>query len=843
MSGKSSPLPIDELVARMKQKDFSLGWSAIAAYDLEKANRLLRQEYFERYGAGSPAPSVAGAFEDLDGDDKTWVGGVTFDAPQLSFDESSLDSSSATLSWQALDGPVLRLRSFAYSEHASAWQVVEVRNETSLNGSQLQRTVNLDVVDPQVDRSGEVYFDLGMPDAEGSARYTIAPGPAAQRSAGAVLVRWLAGQPPAVRRFILNKIGTQDEGLFIPIQMKVRVYPKSTEGSGRGAAVLLFMAADEGGAGSLPNPHTYEYPLAQHYSATLILSQACALRRFLEMVLVALTFSPFRFSPASGIPNDAYSVGGGLLTTPIFRPSDSSFSLRMASQLLPYAANASNPALNLSIKRNALSNALQVGLAWQGNKVLAFEASLPGGEWRTYHVRLEWHVTAAYILSVSDGHMEQSLDSGDYAVHAAPLDLPSLSKEEMRLITGVIEGSVELFDLIRFAVWSSVAISVGLDAINGLRLNHLLFNNADAVGAETVRMAHAPVIFGQVSPSRTRFSILPRLGQQHTDSLSAGQSLTLHLENTEASPTHVDWLIQPVFGAALGANLGQVHGQGAGYTYTAPPASALQGGYLVVRLVAQARFSGDNAVYTVRTLIKVYRNSVQVAPAVRLLAPNENLYLTANSLGEAPITGGVDSPPGPTNELLAEHKDPMDPVYNWRYRAPATTTEFDANQPSCPTKPMAVGYRALTFTQASGSGQGRCDVVVPYYGTTLSIEVVSVVPLLLRTLVTLRGHWKHDGSRVLPSEGVMWSLPLDGPGVTIEAQADGTALLALPHGPLRSFVAVEVRRFYTPDVRCALPTGIEAWRWSIDAPPPKERPDYVGVRLFPLPWLNVPEPS
>jgi hypothetical protein len=45
----NGPLPLDELVALMKKDDLSLGWSAVAAYDRTKANRLLAQEFEVRY--------------------------------------------------------------------------------------------------------------------------------------------------------------------------------------------------------------------------------------------------------------------------------------------------------------------------------------------------------------------------------------------------------------------------------------------------------------------------------------------------------------------------------------------------------------------------------------------------------------------------------------------------------------------------------------------------------------------------------------------------------------------------------------------------------------------------
>ncbi|WP_040260861.1 hypothetical protein [Pseudomonas massiliensis] len=79
MKQKLSPPSRDALVAWMKTHDMMLGWNAVIAYDRLMVNRLLRQQWLEKYDNGERLPPAKGRFEEQAPGEYRWLGGVSYD--------------------------------------------------------------------------------------------------------------------------------------------------------------------------------------------------------------------------------------------------------------------------------------------------------------------------------------------------------------------------------------------------------------------------------------------------------------------------------------------------------------------------------------------------------------------------------------------------------------------------------------------------------------------------------------------------------------------------------------------------------------------------------------------
>lgn len=225
------------------------------------------------------------------------------------------------------------------------------------------------------------------------------------------------------------------------------------------------------------------------------------------------------------------------------------------------------------------------------------------------------------------------------------------------------------------------------------------------------------------------------------------------------------------------------------------------------------------------------------------MAPNQSIDLKVEGLGGGEYNGRIDKAPddgaSQTEALVARDGSDAD-GYNFRYTSPNTTTD---KEPGSSTKPKAIEYRRLAFSQEGAEGGSDSYMVVPYHGEELAITVVKVTEQGGMTQVELRAYWTSDGEPLGSEYDPVWSVPI-GVGA-IEGKPDGTAVLTLPTEPVQGFSVVEVRvleeNTYAVSPGKSRPPVSEA---SSDLlAPSKGDPDYVGVRIFPAPWFDIEEPA
>lgn len=148
---------LESLLARMRQGSVTQGWGAVSVFSRSRLNRLLEQQYIERFNGYSFLPPFSGRVSLVQGGyDYVELQNIALGQPLLSFTSASLINSTATLTMNIIAGrytasrqtpgaPVDRLSSF---------------NITEAQGLKLELEIDLSLVVGEVDKLGKVKLDL-----------------------------------------------------------------------------------------------------------------------------------------------------------------------------------------------------------------------------------------------------------------------------------------------------------------------------------------------------------------------------------------------------------------------------------------------------------------------------------------------------------------------------------------------------------------------------------------------------------------------------------------------------------------------------------------------------------
>jgi hypothetical protein len=198
-------------------------WSAFVAYDRDKCNHLLQQEYIQKFDSNAYMPPI----DDTYATGETtwyWLNNYQTDAPRLSF-ENNPDGNGghvaeANMSMSVVGGTEIEL----YSGPGGGAEVTKISSFDPLDYPELKADrVSLKDIVGQVDKGGSVVLDLGDPAAQ---RYvwelTNSRIEHVRRVGGAYLKRKLREAEPARRTYKLGQLAYTEQEFLKPAKFKMR---------------------------------------------------------------------------------------------------------------------------------------------------------------------------------------------------------------------------------------------------------------------------------------------------------------------------------------------------------------------------------------------------------------------------------------------------------------------------------------------------------------------------------------------------------------------------------------------------------------------------------------------
>jgi hypothetical protein len=150
---------LESLLARMRQGSVTQGWGAVSVFSRSRLNRLLEQQYIERFNGYSFLPPFSGRISLVQGGyDYVELKDIALGQPLLSFTSASLTNSTAVLTMNIIAGRYTASRQTpgAQAERRSAFNITEAQ------GLKLELEIDLSLVVGEVDKRGKVKLDLAQ---------------------------------------------------------------------------------------------------------------------------------------------------------------------------------------------------------------------------------------------------------------------------------------------------------------------------------------------------------------------------------------------------------------------------------------------------------------------------------------------------------------------------------------------------------------------------------------------------------------------------------------------------------------------------------------------------------
>ncbi|MDU9389391.1 hypothetical protein [Pseudomonas sp. zfem002] len=615
--------PIDHVMRWLGGAPRTYGWNAILAYDRDKTNTVLRQEYIERFDAGSYLPAFEGLIPTTDGSVE-YLHDYVLDAARLSFINSSIASSRAMMTQKVIGGSQLSL---IKPLGALFPRVEKVSSLDAMDGPVLEAVIYLRESPGVVDEvTGEVILDISLGEFY---RLTFARTEEERKKGGRFFQERFGDLLEPQKQLVLNRLIREPDQFLKPASFEIRTHaaPNSrtpgTQEYGSGA-VLVFITMENEGNGSIPTgDKDLPFLIPDGHSATMLLGQDFLVRNIYDRGCRAIANGGGMF--------DYEVIYAGLFLKELRALSGRArIGRRTGSSLIYELLQIDDLNLPLADANSSFSiimesNNLTVRL--RGNAEQAMQVKL-----RDYHltykhdVTVFWDVTSVYgpVLHPATGTIEFSL-------------VPQKSFTRVRVKPGNFGNENNLAwrldDIVSFAeeeLRSGIAekLSTFIDAVGAIdafRLNSLLFKGENAVVLKNIYTPGDMGLFGDVAPHLTEFVISPL-----EPLMGHGQVQAFTVEPPRLGIT---WSVH-----ALPGDSGPIGSIDADGKYTAPRSSEIEGVYK--RLLVRA----SRGTHTSTALVTVVVRDISVNPLIQTCSPRDSRAMSAGGLGQGVLSWAIADP-------------------------------------------------------------------------------------------------------------------------------------------------------------------------------------------------------
>lgn len=686
----------DQFINEMKKKPQTLGWDVILAFDRNKTNYLLMQDYISRFSAGSLFPPVNSSVVTTSGVVHA-LQGLQLDKPRLSFENAVITESRARCLMRTVGGRIVET---SRPLGTSRDEVRRLGIADGLVGPILTMTIHLQNAPGSIGSAGKVELDLA---GNGATGFELS-GVDAQFEKGKLgdhLKETIAKWSDAQKKFQLSELRQNPGDALQPGKFHILTRPadgatlRSAEDFGDGEVLLLIGLDDR--KGSLPITNTQiPYLLPEGYSSNLVISQALFLKRMimghLQDILTKYNVA-FSESLVAGFSKLTATSGKvsmpsqerDLIGYPVFNHGSSVF--LFADPCGPMSVQVKDDVVSLTWKgETPLIDAEAKYVFFNGGVTISTRKY--SGQFKASWT-MEQHFKASIGNDPSSHRKILLIDScneeleNSYSITGGHGDKDQKENFEVG-VSGYVHWCYLQLIFLRDK-FSSVSQSV-----DAFRLNGLLFPNESAVVPSFVGLPGDLTILGDLAPDLTAY----RLSEDEVVVVAQGT----HNFTVVPANSKLTWSVAALAGEPDGeANIGKITANG---QYTAPAAASF--GFAFRRVIVTA----TDGTWTGKALVHLVAAPVSVFPLVNVVnltsADDQGYLVWAASTNAAVLTGNITGNAGGT---LTRTDDP-DVQQAWRYKAPAVF-------PSDGTSKLEKVLRVDRVEVSQGGGQAVvCEMIL-----------------------------------------------------------------------------------------------------------------------------------
>ncbi|MBK5011288.1 hypothetical protein IAE33_003148 [Pseudomonas sp. S60] len=630
---------LEQFIAYLSQAPRTLGWDAILAYDRNKANRLLIQEYIQRFSKNSYFEPLTFTTEITPGQRWEITYDYVLDKPRLSFEHASISSSRADLSMRIVGGRQLSVSKALGDSHP---KITRLKMADALNGATLHVRIELEKSAGSVTDAGAVQIDM----TKGTQFYlTFADTDEENRLGGERFKKIFEAWPEEKQHFELNRLAVNPGDFLQPETFLIRTHAapasdtvaatvKEAAEQAADGAVLAFIKMKNGKSGTLPpSDEDMHYLLPDDFSMNILLSGRYffeeLVKQWCRLVNAEEPTQPVQVTFRGG-ENGAHYTGmeanSGLIILPEFSgKTENTNNIIVHEQGLRFVSDASDKQTSFEVYRKKLDGDAHHAITgwWSGITDTWISVEGKSGNILGVPIRPFWSVHLRYELDVTGGHLQfrKVYDSRQFEIGEGwellirDRELGPHQEEIKEFIRayvlGVVGGVIEKLKVVG-------------DNIDAFRLNGLLFQG----GKQTASPSAADIpgdmtLPGHLAPSVTGFQINPI-----EKIISAGSTFTFTCDPANLRPS---WSVSNVAGET--GDVGSIN-ETTGM-YTAPSASTMAS-IQHKRVIVTARTEAGNSS---QALIHLVTRQIGIDPLVMAVSTGKVDYkITAAALGGQVLT-------------------------------------------------------------------------------------------------------------------------------------------------------------------------------------------------------------
>ncbi|WP_460141441.1 hypothetical protein [Pseudomonas sp. S2_E01] len=606
---------LENLLTWLKETSRMLDWGLIFALDRQKSNLLIRQEYINRFGAGSFIKPISGEVELVEGKYVERIQNFMLSVPVLSFANTGLNDSKAQLTMNVMGGDQITL-----AQDGDGWNAIKVEVIDPLQSPELTLMLLLADVPGEISVEGRVRLDLKHSD---QFFLTFANTDHAKRLGGEFFHDYFKQLPDEQRVYPLGEIKRGSNVLMDPQSFELRTqaispaaWDRSSQEFGEGCIVVLVRTMARHG-GNYPGDG-YRYLLAHkqgvNYSASVLFDRRRAAGdTLLNEVTRLVNGGGYNFNFSDHGQLISAVIKSGSLELPssggsTFLPGHPSLFVWIFSKM--HLSGVGEGALTVRFDDN------NVVIEWAPVSVTRITLTPLGSYPLVLDAEILIELRIEYELRETDGEimLEQvAMDVGLQFGKVVEVENPAEMDEPTRnILLGFVMGQGVYASLLGYLKVAFAELVKPEGAINDYLQQTIRLNFGRVISGTEFFAPNDILHVAHINPIQTSFEISPMQSLLR-------QGTTLQLSTVPVAQG-AQWKVENVTGET--ANPGTISNTG---LYQAP---VLDERYLHVRVTATA----DDGKYSV-ALLTVVQNELNVNPRIQTCDVGKSVELRAGSLG------------------------------------------------------------------------------------------------------------------------------------------------------------------------------------------------------------------